>query len=76
MRVPLPWRLPAEEFLLLGPVSRDGFRSVDTPREPARHRSMPAVDERQALPLTDFLSRKELGNDAETDVVGNAAPGG
>jgi len=50
MRVALPWRLPAEEFLLLGSVSGDGLRSVDLPREPARHRSMPAVDERQALP--------------------------
>jgi len=26
--------------------------------------------------LTDFVSRKELSNDAEADVIGNAAPGG
>src|ERR1019366_3228850 len=50
MRGPLPWRLPAEEFFLLGPVSGDGFRSVDLSREPARHRSVPAIDEHQALP--------------------------
>src|SRR5450759_5850939 len=50
MRGPLPGRLPAEEFFLLGPVSSDGLRSVDLSREPARHRSVPAIDEQQALP--------------------------
>src|ERR1039457_4826632 len=29
MRVALPWRLPTEEFLLLGSVSGDGLRDIE-----------------------------------------------
>ena len=47
---PLSRRLSAEVVLLLGPVSGDGLRPADLPREPARHRGLPAFHERQTVP--------------------------
>src|SRR6266436_9348218 len=60
-RVPSPPRVPevrsplqrwslSEKSVLLGSVSRDGVRAVDVPRESPRHRSVPSVGRRQALP--------------------------
>ena len=43
-------RCSRQRLLLPGPVSGDGFRSVDLPRELARYRGMLAFDERQAVP--------------------------
>src|ERR1017187_6718911 len=43
-------RCSRQRLLLAGPVSGDGFRSVDLPRELARYRGMLAFDERQAVP--------------------------
>ena len=49
VRRSLPWRILGVQLLLLGPVSGDGLRSVDLPREPARYRSMPSLGERQVV---------------------------
>ena len=50
MRKSLSRRLPVKELLLLGPIPGNGLRSTHLSGKPPGHRSVPTVDERQALP--------------------------
>src|ERR1017187_1851092 len=47
---PLRRRCATAGLLLLGSVSGDGLRPTDLPGRPSRHRSMPAIFGRQAVP--------------------------
>src|ERR1035437_5896642 len=49
MRQALPWRRSPAKLFLLGPVSGDGVRSVDLPRESPRHRGVSAFHDQQTL---------------------------
>src|ERR1017187_10084186 len=49
MRGPLRRSSPAEEAFLLGSVLGDGLRATDLPREPAGHRSLPPIRDRETL---------------------------
>src|SRR5271166_2000876 len=46
---PLLWSSLPEEAVVLGSISRHGLRPVDLPREPTRHRGVPALHRREAL---------------------------
>src|ERR1039457_6360552 len=61
-------RCSRQRLLLPGPVSGDGFRSVDLPRELARYRGMLAFDERQAVPhgLRGRVARTTLADANES----------
>ena len=61
-------RLQDLAVLLLGPVSVHGLCPVDLPREPARHRGVPAALQRQALPHghSRQVSRSTLADANET----------
>src|SRR5258707_4561590 len=47
------WRLQSLPAFVLGPVSLSGLRAVDLSREPAGHRSLPALAVFAALPPRD-----------------------
>src|ERR1039458_8841284 len=49
MRGPLRRSSSAEEAFLLGSVLGDGLRATDLPREPAGHRSLPPIRDRETL---------------------------
>ena len=49
VRSSLPWRSLLEELLLLGSVSRHGFRTIDLHGEPPRYRNLPTVHAEQAV---------------------------
>src|ERR1017187_1222647 len=49
MRGPLRRSSSAEEAFLLGSVLSDGLRATDLPREPAGHRSLPPIRDRETL---------------------------
>ena len=50
VRGSLWWRSSSPEILVLGSVSGDGVRPVHLSGEPARYRSVPGFDARQAIP--------------------------
>src|SRR2546423_8863760 len=49
VRSSLPWRSLLEELLLLGSVSRHGFRTIDLQGESPRYRSLPTLHAEQAV---------------------------
>src|SRR5438309_7295248 len=49
VRSSLSWRSLLEELLLLGSVSRHGFRTIDLQGESPRYRSLPTLHAEQAV---------------------------